>query len=81
LRCCCLLLLPCFGCFSFFFFFTLCAEQNGVAGTLPFELSRLQNLRALLLEEGILTGTLPSQLGEVRTLEYVWKKKNFQNLL
>jgi hypothetical protein len=46
-------------------------EQNGVAGTLPFELSRLQTLRALLLEEGILTGTMPTELGEVRTLEYV----------
>jgi hypothetical protein len=31
----------------------------------------LQNLESLLLEEGILTGTIPSQLGEVGTLEYV----------
>jgi hypothetical protein len=46
-------------------------EQNGVAGTLPFELSRLQNLQSLLLEEGILTGTIPTELGDVGTLEYV----------
>ncbi len=45
-------------------------EQNGIAGTLPFELSHLQNLRSLLLEEGILTGTIPTELGEVGTLEY-----------
>lgn len=46
-------------------------ERNGVAGTLPFELSRLQSLRDLILEEGILSGTMPTELGEVRTLEYV----------
>mmetsp|Transcript_11278 Transcript_11278/g.18140 ORF Transcript_11278/g.18140 Transcript_11278/m.18140 type:complete len:330 (+) Transcript_11278:1-990(+) len=46
-------------------------EQNGVAGTLPFELNRLQNLRNLLLEEGILTGTIPSELGEIRALEQI----------
>jgi hypothetical protein len=47
------------------------AEQNGVAGTLPFELNRLQNLRQLILEEGILTGTIPSELGMVRTLQQI----------
>jgi hypothetical protein len=46
-------------------------EQNGVAGTLPFELSRLQTLKNLILEEGILTGTIPSKLGEIRSLEQI----------
>jgi hypothetical protein len=46
-------------------------EQNGVAGTLPYELGRLQNLRRLILEEGILTGTIPTELGEVRTLQQI----------
>lgn len=46
-------------------------EQNGVAGTLPFELSRLQNLQYLVLEEGILTGTLPKELGKIGTLEQI----------
>ena len=46
-------------------------ERNGVAGTLPYELNRLQNLRQLILEEGILTGTIPTTLGEVRTLEQI----------
>lgn len=46
-------------------------EQNGVAGTLPYELSRLQNLRNLVLEEGILTGTIPTQLGELQLLEQI----------
>lgn len=44
-------------------------EQNGIAGTLPFELTRLQTLQNLILEEGILTGTIPSKLGEIRSLE------------
>jgi hypothetical protein len=46
-------------------------EQNGIAGTLPFELNRLQSLRYLLLEEGILTGSIPSELGDIRTLEQI----------
>jgi len=46
-------------------------EQNGVAGTLPFELNRLQALQNLILEEGILTGTIPSQLSEIRSLEQI----------
>jgi len=46
-------------------------EQNGVAGTLPFELNRLQTLQNLILEEGILTGTIPSELSEIRSLEQI----------
>jgi hypothetical protein len=47
------------------------SEQNGIAGTLPFEMNRLQSLRFLLLEEGILTGPIPSELGDIRTLELI----------
>lgn len=46
-------------------------EQNGVAGTLPYELSRIQTLQNLILEEGILTGTIPTQLSEIRSLEQI----------
>jgi hypothetical protein len=47
------------------------SEQNGIAGTLPFEINRLQSLRFLLLEEGILTGTIPSEIGDIRSLESI----------
>ena len=46
-------------------------EQNGIAGTLPYELERLQSLTNLILEEGILTGTIPSRLGQIRSLEQI----------
>jgi hypothetical protein len=54
-----------------FYCIMLILEQNGVAGTLPFELNRLQTLKNLILEEGILTGTIPSQLSEIRSLEQI----------
>jgi Leucine-rich repeat (LRR) protein len=43
-------------------------ETNGVSGTLPAEIDRLQALQFLLLERGALTGTIPPEVGGIRTL-------------
>jgi len=43
-------------------------ENNGLAGTLPFELQELTDLRFLIAEEGRTTGSIPSEYGTLSNL-------------
>lgn len=49
---------------------------NGLEGSLPPELSLLQNLHSLDLAYNQLTGSIPSQLGQMTQLEVLWLHAN-----
>jgi Leucine-rich repeat (LRR) protein len=55
-----------------------CAEQNGLTGTLPHELSVLQSMKRLALEDGLISGSIPSQYGDLKALETL--DLNFNNI-
>jgi len=46
-------------------------EDNEVAGSLPTETSRLNQLKYLVLEEGFLSGTIPPEIGDLARLEVI----------
>lgn len=51
-------------------------SNNGLTGTLPEELGRLEHLRALSIPVNSLTGEIPTSLGQIQKLELLRLNKN-----
>jgi hypothetical protein len=56
---------------------TYISERNGLSGTLVSELKELSSLQFLVLEDGVISGSIPSEIGLNAMLEVIDLNFNF----